>query len=36
MIIPVMCATAVEKTKPEKNSDLNEIRTHDLCDAMLM
>ena len=34
MVIAVIYATkAVAKRKPEKNSGLNEIRTHDLCDT---
>ena len=33
-ILAVICATeAVAKGKPERNSDLNGFRTHDLCDA---
>ena len=34
LIIAVVHSTkAVEKLKPEKNSRLNGIRTHDLCDT---
>ena len=34
MIIAVIYATeAVAKGKPEKNSGLNGIRTHDICDT---
>ena len=33
MIISVMCKTkAAVKITPERNSDLNEVRTHDLHD----
>ena len=33
MILAVISAKAVAKRKPEKNSGLNGIRTHDLCDT---
>ena len=34
MIIAVICVTyVVAKRKPEKNSGLNGIRIHDLCDT---